>query len=186
MSDFTFVTSNEHKALTARIICDRYDVKFDSEDLDIVEIQDDDGEVIAADKARQAFKACSSPVVVNDTTWIIPGLNGWPGPYMKQMNTWLTPEDFVRLTANLEDRRIIQRSILAYKDADQEKIFSVDMEGILLKEPRGASRYTNFTVTSFNNGKTSFAEDSADGYTDYTKRQSAWDELCQWLQKSKA
>ncbi|MDB5164814.1 MAG: RdgB/HAM1 family non-canonical purine pyrophosphatase, dITP/XTP pyrophosphatase, partial [Candidatus Saccharibacteria bacterium] len=105
MADFTFVTSNQHKVMTAKIICDKYGVTFDSKDLDIVEVQDDDGEVIAADKARQAFEMCASPVVVNDTTWIIPGLNGWPGPYMKQMNTWFTPDDFVRLTAHLKDRR---------------------------------------------------------------------------------
>jgi XTP/dITP diphosphohydrolase len=183
MTDFTFVTSNDHKVKTARASCDPLGVSFDHKHQDLVEIQADNGETIARHKVRQAFEACQSPVVITDDNWNIPGLRGFPGPYMRHINHWFTPDDFVRLTRDLSDRRIIMRHILAYKDARTEKVFSADIPATLLKEPRGRSIIIHFMVISLDGGKHSIAEIEADdNKAAIADQANAWHDFCAWLQ----
>jgi non-canonical purine NTP pyrophosphatase (RdgB/HAM1 family) len=180
---FTFVTSNEHKVATATAMCREYGIKFERRNIDLVEIQADDGESIAIGKVRQAFEEFKRPVVITDDNWFITGLNGFPGPYMKYVNKWFRPEDFIRLTKDLEDRRIVMRQIIAYKDSDCEEIFSEDIEGTLLKEVRGESKIPHFTVISFDGGRSSVAEAELKSQTTaVAEKANAWHKLCDWLQ----
>jgi XTP/dITP diphosphohydrolase len=181
MADFLFVTSNHHKVQTARAVCTKFDIDFTHQSHDLTEIQADDGEIIARDKAHQAFEYYQKPVAVTDDNWLIPGLNGFPGPYMKYMNQWLKPQDFVNLTRQLKDRRIIMRQIIAYRNADREKVFSVDIPAVLLKEPRGKSEIPHFAVISFDGGQHSAAEIEASGQVVIADQANAWHEFCQWF-----
>jgi inosine/xanthosine triphosphate pyrophosphatase family protein len=101
VADFTFVTSNSHKVTTARAVCQKYGLTFIHKTMDLVEIQAETGEPIALNKVKQAYMAVKAPVVVTDDSWFIPGLMGFPGPYMKYINGWFEPEDFLRLTQAL-------------------------------------------------------------------------------------
>lgn len=182
MADFTFVTSNDHKVQVAQIICDQFGIAFQRKHLDLLEIQSDDGAAIAALKIEQAFEACKGPVVITDSSWLIPGLQGFPGPYMKQINHWFTPQDFLHLTAPLTDRRITYRQILAYKDSSIKKLFSVDIEGVLLKGARGESVFPTYPIISFDGGHKSLAEADTSGLPAIAEHHTAWHELCMWLQ----
>jgi XTP/dITP diphosphohydrolase len=181
MADFTFVTSNPHKVLTAEAVCKQFGVFFDHKKMDLEEIQADNGEDIAKHKVAQAFEAVKSPVTVTDDNWAIPGLRGFPGPYMRYINKWFTSEDFVRLTKSLEDRRIIMKHIIAYKDSKTEKVFSAKIEAILLKEARGESIIPHFAVISLDGGKHSAAEAEADGTMAIASLPNAWHQFCSWL-----
>lgn len=105
--------------------------------LDIDEIQGEDPEVIIRDKARRAFEITQQPVIVSDDSWSIPGLNGFPGPYMKSINHWFTPDDFIRLTRDLNDRRIYLHQYVAYQDQRETVVFSHDFSGTLASSQRG-------------------------------------------------
>ena len=105
--------------------------------LDIDEIQAENSEAVIARKAHDAFAYTRQPVVVSDDSWNIPGLRGFPGPYMKSIDHWFTPQDFINLTKPLSDRRIILVQLLAYQDANIQKIFRKEYTGTLLIEPRG-------------------------------------------------
>ena len=72
--------------------------------------------------AVEAYNALQSPLVVTDDSWIIPGLNGFPGPYMKQVNDWFTPDDWLHLTSGLADRRVILRQIIVYQDSTGQRL----------------------------------------------------------------
>lgn len=186
MARFTFVTSNDHKILTAKTVCEPLGIPFRHKHMDFVEIQAD-GEAIALDKVRQAYDKFREPVVITDDSWLIHGLNGFPGPYMKYMNQWFGPDDFVRLTRDLDDRRMTMRQIIAYKDAGDEKLFVADIDGVLLKEPRGRSVIPHFAVVSFDGGKRSVAEEEDGGtLSAVATRPNAWYELCEWLAEQPA
>jgi len=180
MPRFIFVTSNEHKVKTAKVMCDKYNISFGRENIDIVEIQSS-GEEIALDKARQAYKKFKSPVVVTDDSWNIPGLNGFPGAYMRYVNQWLKPKDFINLTHGLSDRRIIMEHVIAYKDSDNEKIFTTNIPGVLLTESRGSSIIPHFSVMSFDGGKTSVAESEKGDNVALESLPNSWKPLCEWL-----
>jgi XTP/dITP diphosphohydrolase len=181
MQQITFVTGNQLKMAAARAVCEPLDINVKQAILDIPEIQAEDAEIIARDKASKAYSALGEPVVISDDTWLIPGLNGFPGAYMKSMNHWLTSEDFLRLTLPLTDRRIILRQIIVYQDKSQQKVFSVDTVGQLLTEIRGQSPYPHTTITSFAEDGQSAAEVAATSTSAIAHRPTSWHQLVAWL-----
>lgn len=185
MTDLTFVTGNAAKFHVGDSICQKYGIKLKQTSLDVPEIQSEDGEPVARDKAANAFQQLQTPLIISDDNWLIPGLNNFPGAYMKSINTWFTSEDWLRLTSSLEDRRIVLRLIVAYQDASVQKIFSSDIEGILLPDIKGTAKYTHTTVMSFNDGKTSLAEDIAAGHTSSDVPHSAWHQFAAWFNERK-
>ena len=152
------------------------------QDIETIEIQSESGEPIARHKANEAFQKIQKPIVVTDDSWVIPALRGFPGPYMKSMNHWLSAEDWLRLTLPLEDREIILRQILVYQDAHEQVTFSVDIKGSLLKEIRGTAPYSHMTIVSLNDGQTSMAETFGAGGSDTFDKHTAWHELATWLE----
>ncbi|MGF7229518.1 MAG: non-canonical purine NTP pyrophosphatase [Candidatus Saccharibacteria bacterium] len=180
MQKLNFVTGNDIKFHLAEKICDTFDVSLEQVELDIPEIQSETGEPVARDKAQKAFDQLGTPLVVTDDSWVIPGLNGFPGPYMKSMNHWFTPEDWINLTAELEDREIILRQIAVYQDEHEQVLFAVDIKATLLKEVRGVSKFPHNTIISFDGGDHSFAELEVQGKT-IDNHHTAWHELAAWL-----
>lgn len=133
------VTSNAVKFAIGEALLAQHNIKLSQIVLDIDEIQAEDPEVVIRDKAQKAYALAGHPVVVSDDSWSIPGLNGFPGPYMKSINHWFTPADFIRLTHELTDRTIILQQVLAYHDEHELVIFRSDIPGELTKEARGTA-----------------------------------------------
>jgi XTP/dITP diphosphohydrolase len=183
MQQLTFVTGNELKFRFAEELCSGMGVQLTQADFDMPEIQSEIGEVIARDKANKVFEKFQKPIVITDDSWIIPGLGGFPGPYMKSVNHWFTPEDWLRLTLPLEDREIILHQIAAYQDEFEQVVFAVDITGVLLTEIRGTSKWPHNTIVSFDGGKQSDAEAHAKGQSGAIAHHSAWHELCKWLKE---
>lgn len=105
--------------------------------VDIDEIQGEDPERVLRDKAIKAYEIIKKPLVVSDDWWDIPALRGFPGAYMKSMNHWFTPDDFIALMSGKTDRRIILHAYLAYTDGDSVRIFSNNFSGVIVESPRG-------------------------------------------------
>jgi len=182
MSDFTFVTSNDIKVHAAGVACAEFDITFDRENIEFVEIQSSEGEAIARHKASQAYDQLKRPIVVTDDSWITPGLHGFPGPYMKQVNDWFTTDDWLHLTHDLTDRRMILRQIVVYQDAKEQRVFTSDLEAIILHEARSTTGIKHFSIISFDGGKHSAAELVERGESSIRHLQNSWHDLCKWLQ----
>lgn len=158
-----FVTSNELKFKQAAGVLATQGITLIRQHMDLLEIQSHDGEAIVRHKAQQAFDALQKPVLVNDDTWYIPGLRGFPGPYMKDVNTWFTDQNWLELTRSLTDRQIVLRQNIAYQDVEGQHYFVKDIPGLLLPEVRGDNKYPHLTITSFDGGNHSAAEIIATG-----------------------
>lgn len=176
-----FITTNDNKFQTAQAVCKQFGITLRRKQLDIEEIQAEDGLIIAKRKAEDAFRQHPHPLVITDDSWSIPGLRGFPGPYMKSMNGWLTTADYLRLILPLTDRRIILRQIVVYQDSGQQRVFVDDIEGILLTKARGSSPYTHFAITSFDGGKHSAAEINMSGHSAIVQHHTAWHDFSEWL-----
>lgn len=183
MRPILYATGNEHKFLLAQTICNTFNVELEQSSLNVPEIQGEDGELIAKDKAEKAFAKFKKPVVITDDNWIIPGLNGFPGAYMKSVNDWFTVQDWLHLTQPLQDRRIILRQIAVYQDESSQHLFSQDIEGILLPEARGTSPYSHSSITSFDNGQHSSAEFHERGESSAAHRHTVWHDFVEWYSK---
>lgn len=72
--------------------------------LDIPEVQDVSCEVIAREAAIQAAKLLGEPCVAMDAGFFIDALGGFPGPYVKHVNEWLSEERLLRMLSNDDTR----------------------------------------------------------------------------------
>jgi len=147
MKRLVFATGNPLKLKLAQYAAQGYNVEIIQKPLNVEEIQSEDPEKIALDKAAKAFAILGEPLFITDDSWSFPGLNGFPGGYMHSMNVWLSPEDFLRLTLPLKDRRVILIQTLVYRDKNGPKKFKNHTEGQLLKQIRGTSPdHSNHTI----------------------------------------
>ncbi len=186
MKTVYFATSNPDKIQIAYAVCADVNIDVKPVSLEIDEIQGEDPEVIVRDKASRAFEQLNMPVVVSDDTWDIPALKGFPGAYMKSINYWFRPEDFLRLMNGVEDRRITLHQYLAYTDGNVTEVFKNDIPGQIIHEARGKNEKSpNMMVIALDsdNGKT-IAEVLEQGeeavIARYKNGPDAWHEFADW------
>lgn len=189
MNTIYFVTSNPEKIQIAQTVCAEANLDVKPVSLEIDEIQGEDPEMIVRDKAERAYEKLGMPVVVSDDTWDISALRGFPGAYMKSINYWFTPEDFIRLMDGVEDRRITLHQYLAYTDGTITEVFRNDIEGQIINEVRGKSEKSpNMTVTVLDsdNGKTIaevFEQGTEAVIARYKNLPDAWHGFVEWYKK---
>lgn len=186
MKSIYFATSNQEKIQIAQTVCADEGVTVQPVALEIDEIQGEDPETIVRDKALRAYEQLGMPVVVSDDTWDIPALKGFPGAYMKSINYWFAPDDFLRLMNGVEDRKIILHQYLAYTDGNVTEVFKNDIPGQIISEARGKSEKSpNMTVTVLDsdNGKTIaevFEQGEEAVIARYKNRPDAWHGFIEW------
>ncbi len=186
MHSVYFATTNKEKLLIAQTVCSKFEIKVEQASADIDEIQGEDPFLIVKDKARRAYELLAKPIVVSDDSWDIPALNGFPGPYMKSINSWFKSEDFLRLMDGVKDRTIVLHQMLAYYDGKTMEVFENDIMGKIIDEPRGTNdKSPNMAVTELDqdNGKT-IAEVFEQGEEAVAKRYlshpDAWHLFAEW------
>lgn len=183
MPKIIFSTGNANKFITAQHTCSKFGIELVQETADIIEIQSEDPQAIALDKAAKAYALLKKPVVVSDDSWTFAGLNGFPGPYMHSVNSWFTPQDFLRLTRPLKNRAAVFTQYLVYTDGTQQKVFSRQSHGELLKEIRGQSKHPNLTIITLHGDNGQSIAEVFENTTDKSKRISAgiWREFGEWV-----
>nr|MBP9749011.1 hypothetical protein [Patescibacteria group bacterium] len=89
----SIVTTNPHKARAAKKALTAANISFRLVSMETPEIQAEDSKAVAEYSARFAADLLQTPVIITDAAWHISGLNGFPGPFLRYMNTWLTAAD---------------------------------------------------------------------------------------------
>lgn len=179
MKSILFSTGNERKLTEARAACDLLNITVEQIVLKFDEIQSHDPLEITQHKVNTAYElAGQRPIVVTDTSWTIPALNGFPGGYMKDVAEWFTEEDFISLLAHKEDKSIIFRESVVYKDEHEVKIFSQEYTGTVAMTPRGELGNSLERVAEFD-GRT-LAESRDAGTTSHDPKEYVWYEFAQW------
>lgn len=184
MKELLYVTGNKDKFSEGVLLMKKYRYTCVQQKADIQELQDTDGEAIARHKAEQAYQLFKKPLIINDSTWMIPALNNFPGALMKYTNDCFTAEDWLRLMNGVEDRRVIIREIIVYKDENYEKVFFKDEIGAFLYEPTGIDGQPSDKVVSFTGDDISvaMARDNGTVSTTNNSGMTGYDLLGEWLQ----
>ncbi len=121
MKRITFATTNQGKIASLREAFDAVgldDIVIDGRALDIIEPQADTCEEVAISKARQAFALLGQPVIVDDSSFHINCLGGFPGVYAKYMNETLGARGIVDFMRDKVDRSAYFSGVLVYIDSD--------------------------------------------------------------------
>jgi non-canonical purine NTP pyrophosphatase (RdgB/HAM1 family) len=180
----SYVTGNQTKFENAQKFFTEYGIEVEQLALKIDEIQSGDSLEIAIDKAKKAFEVEKKPLFVNDATWIIPALKGFPGPFMKYINQWFEPVDFIHLMQGKDDRRIILRDSIVFINENGHEVFTHNHVGVILEQV-ALFEYKNPTdvVISLSNSKKSIAEEKAGGSFFIENEDKVWKDFVLWLQK---
>lgn len=171
-----FATGNQRKLGEAKLACESYGIEVIAESFDIDEIQASSPRAVTEHKARAAFAAAGQPVVVTDTCWSIPALNGFPGAYMKDVAAWFTEQDFLNLMTDKTDRRISFTENIAYYDGNEMQFFSKEFWGEIVS-PRGSGNSIE-NVAEFE-GKT-LGERRSEGGFSHAPEDYVWVDFAKW------
>lgn len=100
------------------------DIKIEQVDMDIVEPQANTATEVALAKARQAYEHLKAPVVVDDSSFHISALGGFPGPYIKYMLSTIGIDGIMKFLDKHKDRSAYFLSSLVFIDRNgKEYVF---------------------------------------------------------------
>ncbi len=150
----TFATGNGRKITEARKTLEPLGFEVKPVAIEADEIQHHDPAEITKAKARAAYEVVHVPVVVQDTSWSIPALGGFPGGYMKDVALWWQAADWIRLLDG-QDRTIVCLEHVAYFDGENLHHFEARYQGIFVDGPKGNNGNSiEKTVSLYDSGKT--------------------------------
>lgn len=114
MKSLVFVTGNPYKLEVAKKSLSLIDIEVIQEKLDTPEIQSTEVEEIAAYSAKWAAEKLGKPVVTSDAGYYVHALKGFPGPFIKYVNGWLSTNEVLRMMEGKIDRSAEVRICVAY------------------------------------------------------------------------
>lgn len=142
-SAIIFVTGNKYKFKIAkqRLKKSSPKIKIVQRKLDVPEIQSDSVETVAEFSAQWASKILKKPAIVSDAGCYIEALGGFPGPFVKYINRWLSARDLLRLMDGKKNRRVLWKDCLAYCKPGQRPVSFVSYFEGALAEKIGKNKY---------------------------------------------
>lgn len=174
----TFITTNKRKINSARRNLVKFDIEVEGVDLSLEEIQSKDIAVIATHKAKQAYAQLQKPLVVSDHGWFITALHGFPGAYMKEVEQWLSAQDFLNLMKPYANREIIKKEVLCFIDGEQTKTFMCDMKAEVLHSFSGEGKTVFDCVKFIDSGKV--ISDCIKESINSTEQNTIWKDFASW------
>lgn len=183
-----FATGNIHKFHEARSILTDLDIAVGMLRLKDTEIQSDNLAEIAQASARDVFKRCSLPVVVEDAGLFLDALKGFPGPYAAYVYKTIGNKGLLKLMEGAENRKARFWSAIAYYDGNSclPVVFEGVAEGeITVLERRGSGKSGfGFDPVFKPDGSTeTFAEMTLEEKNRFSHRAKAVRKFAEWYKK---
>jgi len=137
-SDIYFVTANTDKFNEVKTILSDHGIEVKMAELNLLEIQSDDLEIIAMEKAKDACRKLNTKVIVEDDGLFIGSLKGFPGPYSSFVFRTIGNEGIIQLMKTHGDRSATFRSVIAYCEPTNLALtFVANVNGKISEEIRG-------------------------------------------------
>ena len=168
-----FVTTRAEKAQEA----ERLGFRLERLDISLPEPQALDPSEVVAHKARAAFDLLSRPVLVEDTGLAIHAWNGFPGAFVKWLETSAGIPALPRMLDGFTDRRATAVCAIAYCDGGQTVTARGEVPGTIALEPRGHGGFGWDTVFVPEGGDRTFAQMTPSEKDHISHRRRAWDAL---------
>lgn len=179
-----FVTNNANKWESAQHALNGLPIDLQQAKLETPEIQSTDGKEIAEFSAKWACEKLQAPVIKTDATWSFEGLNGFPGPFAKYTQEWLTLNDYMKLLEG-KNRAMSITEYLCFQEPNKPPVtFSSTTKGIAAATPSPNGRLP-FDHLFIPEGKTTpIGEWTSEEDKQYwANHQPFWKELAKYLEK---
>ncbi len=118
MKEILFATGNQGKVASLERVFGRNSIELTIKqvDLQLIEPQADTATEVGLVKARQAYEQLGKPVIVDDGSFHIEALNGFPGPYAKYMNETIGVDGYLKVMQGIDNRRAYFLNSLVFVD----------------------------------------------------------------------
>lgn len=190
MKTIIVVTSNPYKFQIAQKVLESKGLKVIQEKLETPEIQSIDAAEIASFSAKWAAGKLGKPVALSDAGYYIEALNGFPGPFIKYINIWLTSQDLLKLMQGKKNRKVVIKACLAYCEPGKEPItFSSEIGGTIsekaVKTDKEGSTPINeiFIPEGYSKVETEIPRKEMVKF--WAKTETYWGKLADYLSKKK-
>ena len=131
MRRIIFASTNESKYNEILLHLRNFDIEIEYVRFKTVEIQSNSLEEIALKKSKEAYEKIGIPLIVEDTGLFIDSLKGFPGPYSSYILETIGNQGILDLLSNKANRFALFRSVVAYKDGNNNLTFSGETRGII-------------------------------------------------------
>ena len=185
-----FISTNKFKQnvfnnLTKKKLPKNYKIQFETIK-DLPEIQGTCEEVVI-DKTISAFKELNTPLIVDDESFLIPGLNNFPGPYLKDFEAALKTKgiyDVINATGNKKCYPQVHYGLTF--DGKKVYTFNGSLECELIKYREGTENCKNYFEVLFSKDfNKRLSEVETDEFDDRDMRGIALNKLCKFLEEYK-
>ncbi|MBQ8472229.1 MAG: NUDIX domain-containing protein [Bacilli bacterium] len=127
--ELLFITKNQKKINAAKKILEN-EILIKNQEIELQEIQGNPLEV-AIQKAIDAYKSIEKPLIINDSSLIIPALNDFPGSYASYVEKILGDKGILKLLENENNRIAYYLDILVYIDKYGYQVFQSKTMGTI-------------------------------------------------------
>lgn len=184
-----FATSNFWKFNQAKNYFASKGINLKQFKIELPESKEEDGLVIAKEKASFAYKKLRKPVFVLDGSFCIKALNNFPKSYVKFTDKYIGAEGLLKLLRGEKDRKWEFLNILYFKNGKVEKNFVGVQEGIVVQNlthnKKGQIRDFDRVLTPRGYNKTfaEFDEKEMKEYDEKIWRPCVFDRFIEWFKK---
>lgn len=193
MRSILFATTNKGKVISLQHRLSPLGIDVEQLALDLIEPQADTCKEISFIKAKQAFRQAKRPVVVDDSAFHIPALNGFPGPYVKYILKTLGAKGILKVADSISSRHAYFESSLTFITAeDEHRTFAEYTTKGVLKEnfvpahnPRAWSELWNiFSPYGSSKVLAQLTDDEILAIKKETKQKDTFTLFAEWLDKT--
>lgn len=153
-----FLSSNENKINEVKSILDSEIITILPVKEKINEIQSNDMNKIAIDKALKAFKSIGRPILVEQTGLLLKDLGGLPGGLTQIFWDSLEADNFSKYFSATETGQVTAKTVIAYCDGKQIQTFEGEIKGSVVTHPRGNRDFQWDCIFQPDNYEQTFAE----------------------------
>lgn len=135
--DIYFLSSNQSKIAEIENILQSKSITIHSVEKKINEIQSNDMQEIAKDKALKAFKEIGRCVLVEQTGLLIQDFGNLPGGLTQIFWDSLEADKFSNIFSKIGSAEAVAKTVLAFCDGKSIKVFEGEIKGHIVCPPRG-------------------------------------------------
>jgi XTP/dITP diphosphohydrolase len=132
-----FLSTNIHKYVEIYPILHKYSVIAKFLNIKLMEIQSDSLSEITVEKSKNAFKAISKPVIVEDDGLFIHRLKGFPGSNSSFFFKTIGNDGILKLLSHSKDRSASFVSVFVYNDGNMLRRFVGKINGNISSKVAG-------------------------------------------------
>lgn len=112
MNKIYFITGNKGKFREGEALLPQ----LERIDMDLPEEQSLDPHLVISKKLETALKSHEGPLIVEDTSLYLDGLNGFPGPLIRWMTQAVGNQGIYELCQSIKNRRAVAKTVIGYAD----------------------------------------------------------------------